>query len=147
MATYRIYYAERDPNAAVATSRYAGRVYSLGREVESNPASAEVEWEETVDADSAPEALDAFFGDHVRNRSEVMWVDDDGESHAMEGEVDYNPDMTYIWVEKEKLMEYQGLDEATPGLVVCPLCDGHGEVEPEAAEAYMAGVAGEPFEG
>jgi hypothetical protein len=35
-------------------------------------------------------------------------------------------------------MEYQGIGEATPGLVTCPLCDGRGEVEEQLADDYLA---------
>jgi hypothetical protein len=34
-------------------------------------------------------------------------------------------------------MEYQGLDEATPGMTACPLCEGAGEVTLEVAEEYL----------
>ena len=65
-----------------------------------------------------------------------MWIDERGESRAVEG-LSYDPHKTYIWVENGKLMEYQGLDEATPGKVSCPLCDGSGEVTVEAADEYL----------
>jgi hypothetical protein len=35
-------------------------------------------------------------------------------------------------------MEYQGVDEATPGLVTCPLCGGEGEVEESVADEFLA---------
>ena len=30
------------------------------------------------------------------------------------------------------------MDEATPGMVTCPLCGGEGEVDEAAAEEYLA---------
>ena len=34
-------------------------------------------------------------------------------------------------------MEYQGMDETTPGMVTCPLCGGEGEVEEEIADEFL----------
>ncbi len=130
MPTYRIYYSEREPHdkAALRNSPIAGR----GRH---SDAFTETEWEETVKASDPVGALDAFFRERLRNNSELAWVDDDGEARTVEG-LDYNPDLTYIWVEDGKLMEFQGLDEATEGMVTCPLCNGHGEVEEELAAEF-----------
>jgi hypothetical protein len=75
-------------------------------------------------------ALDIFFREHAGGARDLAWVDDDGEAHPVTG-LDYDPEQTYIWVEDEKLMEYQGFDEATPGMVTCTLCNGHGEVDEE----------------
>ena len=49
----------------------------------------------------------------------------------------YDAAKTYIWIENGKLMEYQGLDEGTPGMVSCPLCEGVGEVTAEVADEYV----------
>ncbi len=94
-----------------------------------------VEWEEEVEAQSPPEALDAFFREHVRDRSDLMWVDESGQSRELEG-LDYDPEVTYIWIEDDKLMEYLGMDESTPGMVTCPLCGGEGEVPEEIAQEF-----------
>jgi len=67
-----------------------------------------------------------------------MWVDETGQSHELQGVEDYDPEKTYIWIEDDKLMEYQGMDEATPGMVTCPLCGGEGEVVAEVAEEFTA---------
>jgi hypothetical protein len=137
--TYRIYYSERDPNTAVDTARYtspAERLYNIGR---GSSRIEETEWEEEVEGRDRVAALEAFFADHVGSRSDVMWVDSNGDSHAIEGVEDYNPEKTYIWIEKDKLMEYQGVDEATPGMTACPLCEGAGEVTVEAADEFLAG--------
>lgn len=134
MPTYRIYYAERevgdqhlgDPFSILAAGRTYRRDYVR-----------ETEWEEEVDARNRDGALDSFFKEHVRDNSELMWVDEEGESRPVEG-VTYDADKTYVWIENGKLMEYQGIDEATPGLVSCPLCEGTGEVTAEIADEYLA---------
>ena len=134
MPTYRIFYVERMPHGA----RDWMRVYGLRRagagleEIRHR----EIEWEEELEAGNPAQALDAFFREHVPDRTQVMWVDDAGESHELQGLEDYDSDKTYIWIEDDKLMEFQGLGEATPGMVTCPLCGGEGEVVAEAAEEY-----------
>jgi hypothetical protein len=136
--TYRIYYAERDPGTAVDTARYASPTESLRGLGTSGSPIDETEWEEEVEGRDPAAALEAFFAAHVASRSEVMWVDANGDSHAIEGVGDYQPEKAYIWIEDGKLMEYQGIDAATPGLVSCPLCEGTGEVTAEAADEYLA---------
>jgi len=139
MPTYRIYYAEletRDtsgPDAATLRGLSPPERYSR------------TEWEDQVDAGDPLGALDIFFREHAGGARNVAWVDDDGEAHPLTG-VDYDPDLTYIWVEDGKLMEYQGYDEATPGMVTCPLCNGHGEVDEDLA-AEFAEVWGEEEDG
>src|SRR5207249_11458422 len=98
---------------------------------------SETEWEEEVDAPNTDGALDSFFKEHVRDNSELMWLDDEGESRPVEG-VTYDAGKTYIWIEDGKLMEYQGLDEATPGMVSCPVCEGVGEVTAKVADEFLA---------
>lgn len=106
----------------------------------------ETEWEEEVEGGDGAAALEAFFREHVSDRSNVMWVDEDGEGQQIVGGAEYVPDKTYIWMENGKLMEYQGLDEATPGMVSCPLCEGAGEVTVEVADEYLAEYGGENIE-
>jgi hypothetical protein len=137
--TYRVYYAAREPTSDDDALFPAARLGGMG--IHRQDAYAETEWEETVEAGSTVEALDAFLRNRVRDNSELAWVDDDGEPHPVEG-LDYNPELTYIWVEDGKLMEFQGIDEATPGMVTCPLCNGHGEVE-EALAAEFEEVWGD----
>ena len=98
---------------------------------------SETRWEEEVEARDATEALAAFFREHVADSEQVMWVDESGESRRIEG-LGYDPEKTYIWIEDDKLMEYEGMDEATPGMVACPLCGGEGEVEEALAEEFLA---------
>ena len=130
--TYRVYYAAREPKDS-AFRADAARAY---RGVSSDY-FAETEWEEEVEARNSEEALEAFFGEHIKDRSEVMLVDEDGEARPLEGLEEYDWERTYIWMEDGKLMEYQGLDEATPGKVTCPLCEGAGEVDEEVAEEFL----------
>ena len=135
MPTYRVYYAERMPRGARDWMQTAGlRRLDVGLE---EMRHEEVAWEEEVEALSAPEALDAFFREHVSDRTQVMWLDESGQSREVQG-LDYDPEVTYIWIEDDKLMEYQGMDKTTPGMVTCPLCGGEGEVEEEIAEEFLA---------
>jgi len=143
VATYRIYYAEREvgdlrPGDPASISPLY-KAYRPGDYV------SETEWEEEVEAPNTDGALDSFFREHVRDNSELMWVDDDGESRPVEG-VTYDADKTYIWIENGKLMEYQGIDEATPGMVSCPLCEGAGEVTTEIADEFLADYGEDPEE-
>ena len=140
MPTYRVYYAEREPTDSDKSPFYGARLAHLGRH-ETEPYK-ETEWEEQVEAPDVSRALDAFFREHIRDNSELMWVDGEGQSRPVEG-LSYDADKRYIWIEESdeggrRLMEYQGIDEATPGLVTCPLCDGRGEVEEELADEYLA---------
>lgn len=98
----------------------------------------EVEWEEEVEGRTATEALDSFFREHVADQTHVKWVDERGDVADVEGIGGFDTEVTYIWIEDDKLMEYQGMDEATPGMVTCPLCGGEGEVDEAAAEEYLA---------
>jgi hypothetical protein len=133
--TYRIYYAERQVGDQRSDSPLSNiPSYRVSKHTDY---VSETEWEEEVQGRDGASALEAFFREHVRDRSQVMWVDEQGESQPLTGVADYEPDRTYIWVENDKLMEYQGLDEATPGMVSCPLCDGAGEVTVEVADEYL----------
>ncbi len=133
MPTYRIFYAAREATEEDKAPFQDIRLGGLG--IHRQDAYAETEWEETIEAESGPEALDAFFREHIRDNSELAWIDDEGQTRTVEG-LDYNPDLSYIWVEDGKLMEFQGLDEATPGMVTCPLCNGHGEIEEALAAEF-----------
>jgi hypothetical protein len=135
MPTYRIYYSERDPGTVDTDRSPAESLRTLGS---SGNAIDETEWEEEVEASDGPAALQAFFAAHAVSGSDVMWVDANGDSRQVEGTGDYETDKVYIWIENGKLMEYQGLDEGTPGLVSCPLCEGAGEVTVEVADEYLA---------
>ena len=136
MATFRVYYVERMPRGA----RDWMRTYGLrGTGAEPEEAGQEaVEWEEEVEARSAAEALDTFFREHVSDRTQVMWVDEAGESHKLRGIEDYESEKPYIWIEDDKLMAYQGMDEVTAGMATCPLCGGAGEVVAEVADEFRA---------
>ncbi len=136
MPTFRVYYVERMPRGA----REWLRTYGLsGVGVDGEEAGhEEVEWEEEVEARSPTEALDTFFREHVSDRSQVMWLDEAGESHELRGIKDYEAEKPYIWIEDDKLMAYQGMDEVTAGMATCPLCGGAGEVVAEVADEFLA---------
>ena len=141
MPTFRVYYVERMPRGARDWMRMYG-MSRAGTEPEET-SHEEVEWEEEVEARSAAEALDTFFREHVSDRTQVMWVDDAGESHKLRGIEDYESEKPYIWIEDDKLMAYQGMDEVTPGMATCPLCGGAGEVVAEVADEFRAAEEGE----
>ena len=137
MPTYRVYYAERMPRGAEDWMRTMGH-HRWGAEDQKLLEHEEVEWEEEVEARTATEALDSFFREHVADQTHVKWVDERGDVADVEGIGGFDSEITYIWIEDDKLMEYQGMDEATPGMVTCPLCGGEGEVDEAAAEEYLA---------
>ncbi len=137
MPTYRVYYAERQLGASDTSDSFSQMPTVRG--TRPTDYHSDTEWEEEVEGRNTSEALEAFFREHVRDRREVRWVDERGESRPIEGVSDYESDKAYIWIEDQKLMEYQGIDEATPGMVACPLCDGAGEVTLETADEYLAG--------
>jgi hypothetical protein len=135
--TYRIYYSERDTGTAADPERYMSPAERLSGLGSVGGQMDETEWEEEVEGRDRAEALGVFFAAHVASRSDIMWVDAKGDSHPVEDAGDYQPEKSYIWIEDGKLMEYQGLDEATPGMVSCPLCEGTGEVTSNVADEYL----------
>jgi hypothetical protein len=135
MPTYRIYYAEREAPEG-GGHRRPGQIFGDDLPIPAGGGPLhETEWEEEIEAASEAEALDAFFREHAPDRFRIGFVDDEGNSRAVEG-FDFDPDATYIWTENDRMMEYQGIDEATPGMVTCPLCNGHGEVDEETATEF-----------
>ena len=129
MTRFRVFYIERQP-------KDGGGQIDL-RAAVARPGSyfKETDWEEQVEAPSANAALDSFFREHAGHAEGVMIIEEDGRGHPVEG-IDYDPDRTYVWIEDGKMMEYQGMAEATAGAVSCPLCDGSGEVDEEIAQEF-----------
>jgi len=100
-------------------------------------AFSETEYEDQIEATSPPEALNLFFEQHVEYREDVMIKGTDGRAHPIEGLADYDPGTVYLWIEDHHMMmEYQGIEEMTPGLVVCPMCNGSGEVDEHLVDSY-----------
>jgi len=128
VATFRIYYSERGSRRGAAGIDLYGRAEDY---------SGETEWEETVEARSESGALEEFFKEHGPRAEGLHIVEETGESRALVGIEPFDSDRTYIWIEDGKLMEYQGLEEATPGMVTCPLCEGAGEVDEELAQEFL----------
>jgi hypothetical protein len=131
MPTYRIFYVEHTPKAHEAGAD-ARDLYILDEDEFDDS-----EWEETYDGNNAEKALAGFFQDHAPE-GDVQIIEEDGDARDVSSVEGFDPDRTYIWVEEGALMEYQGMEEATPGMVACPMCDGTGEVSEEAAEEYAA---------
>jgi hypothetical protein len=139
MARFRIFYAEHGPadDDSLTTAPPEAIGFSNDGDEES-----ESEWEEAYDANNPEGALAGFFSDHAPDRSQIAIVDESGEARPIGGD-NFDPDRTYIWIEDGSLMEYQGLQEATPGTVTCPLCDGTGEVDEAVAEEYAEQFGGD----
>ena len=132
MPSYRFYYAERSISPE-DRNRIFGKYPKDGNyDVE---VLEENHWEENVEARDPYEALDSFFREHLDSRAMLMWIDDRQRAHAA-GEREADLEKTYIWIEDDMLMELQETEEATPGMVSCPLCDGDGEVDEALAEEF-----------
>ncbi|MBW1758428.1 MAG: hypothetical protein JRJ80_19980 [Deltaproteobacteria bacterium] len=131
MARFRVFYIERQPKDG------GGRIDLRAAGARPGSYFKETDWEEQVEAPNAKAALDSFFREHAGHAEGVMIIEEDGRGHPVEG-IDYDPDRTYVWVEDGKLMEYQGMAEATAGAISCPLCDGSGEVDEEIAQEFSS---------
>jgi hypothetical protein len=132
MPTFRIFYIEHEGEADEASF-----TPTTPADDDDGEGGLQTEWEETVEARNASAALEAFFGEHVSSREEVRIIDEDGDPRSVGGTEEFDPDRMYIWVENGKVMEYQGMQEATPGMVTCPLCDGAGEVDEEVSQQFL----------
>lgn len=140
MTTYRIYYVEREFKG-LQGGNLLERIYGSAGGGFGTSEVTETDWEETYDGRDASTALAAFFRDHTQGKSDVRILEEEGGARPVEENEEWDLDRTYVWVEEGKLMEYQGLDEATPGMVSCPLCDGTGEVAEAIAQDYEASQA------
>jgi hypothetical protein len=130
MPRYRIFYADHGPAADDA--------FSPGYDdVDNDVEEVEDEWEETFEAKDPASALKQFFHEHTPRNKGLRMIEEDGSARVVDTWEDFDPDRTFVWVEEDRLMEYQGLQEATPGMVACPLCDGAGEVEEDVAEDFV----------
>jgi predicted nucleotidyltransferase len=132
MGRYRVFYLERKPNkpGSVYIDPEAGLVLPRDGSV-----FKETDWEETVEGHNPGDALDMFFREHAGASDRVLIIEEDGKGYPVPG-ISYDPDRTYVWIEDDNLMEYQGMAEAAEGSVTCPLCDGEGEVDEEIAEEF-----------
>jgi hypothetical protein len=132
MPNFRIYYVARRPHGI--------RFSSEGILSEEEPRGllhhGEMNWEEDVEARNAREALRAFFEEHLEQRSDLAYIDEDGRTQRLRRIDDFDPDRTYVWTEDDRLMEFQGIENLEGGLVPCPLCGGSGEVTPDVAAEF-----------
>ncbi len=132
MANFRIFYIERELKDPAFTDVSRALTGTIPDEY-----VGETEWEETYEGKNWEQAMDAFFRDHAPG-AEVGIIEEDGTSRPVAVTEGWQHDRTYVWIEEGKLMLYQGLDESTPGMVACPLCDGAGEVDDATAEEFAA---------
>lgn len=134
MGRYRIFYMERKPREPGSI-----RIDQDGQLIIPSTLGVlkETDWEETVEARNPSAALDEFFREHAGPMDRVLLIEEDGKGYPITS-LDYDPDRTYVWVEDDNLMEYQGMAEAAEGTVTCPLCDGEGEVDEEIAEEFTS---------
>ena len=134
---YRVYYAEREVGrGAHDVDGEPPIMLRSGTTHFGSPLVRETEWEDEVDASSIDAALDQFFREHAGSPENVKWLDDDDMSHAAAG-LSYDPDRSYIWIEEDRLMAFQGIDPAEPGQTVCPFCSGKGTVDESVAQEYF----------
>ena len=141
MPTFRIYYIERElKDRSFPTSINQAMHAEIPQDY-----VGETEWEENYEAKNWEQAMDAFFRDHAAG-GEVGIIEEDGMSRPVTETEGWDNDRTYVWIEEGRLMLYQGLDESTPGMVACPLCDGSGEVDEAMAEEFAEAMGGEDDE-
>lgn len=135
MPTYRIYYFERQLTG-VRPRDYLEHLGWDRIEPEAEiPQGTETEWEEDIEAEDERDALRIFFRDHLKDEADLGYLDERGEPQRPWRLDDLDPERTYLWVEGDKLMQYQGI-ESLANLVACPLCGGSGRVSPDVAEEF-----------
>ena len=137
MPTYRIYYFERQLTGVRPRDYLEHLGWGRSEPEAELPQGTETEWEEDIEADDERDALRIFFHDHLENESDLGYLDEQGERQRPWRLDDLDPERTYVWVEGDKLMQYQGI-ESLANLVQCPLCGGSGKVSPDLAEEFAA---------
>ncbi len=134
MPKYRIYYTERKLKDSSARP---GLVEEYLRLLTGDEHVSQTEWEEEVEAKNAQAALEAFFDEHVPERSMVHIVEEDGRDYPIKGVGDFDPNRTYVWLEDGAFLYFDGMDEVKHGMTTCPLCEGAGEVDEEVADEFL----------
>jgi hypothetical protein len=132
MPSYRVNYLGRSSNAPGSGAPNDLPNFMTNRQ----SGLTETEFEDELQATTPEQALGAFFGEHTERREDVMMLGADGRAHAIEGVTDYDPDTVYLWIEDGMMMEYQGIEEMTPGKAICPMCNGSGEIDEAVADDY-----------
>jgi hypothetical protein len=132
MPSYRVNYLGRSSNAPGSGAANDLPNFMTNRQ----SGLTETEFEDELQATTPAQALVAFFGEHAERREDVMLLGADGRAHAIEGVADYDPGTVYLWIEDGLMMEYQGIEEMTPGKAICPMCNGSGEIDESLADSY-----------
>ena len=132
MPSYRVNYVGRSSNAPGSGAPNDLPNFMTNRQ----SGLTETEFEDEFQAATPAQALEAFFGEHAERRENVMMLGADGRSHPIEGVADYDPGTVYLWIEDGMMMEYQGIEEMTPGKAICPMCNGSGEIDESLADSY-----------
>lgn len=137
MPRFRVYYTERTIGQSDVSPDDTGVYKGPGTRLFTGSRSYvhATEWEDGIDAKDVDAALEEFFNQHAGGMENVMWLDEYDESHPATG-LRYDRTLSYIWMEGDRLMEYQGLDEIVAGRVVCPFCNGKGVTDESVVEEY-----------
>jgi hypothetical protein len=133
MPSYRVNYVGRSSNAPGFGADNDLPNFMTNRQ----SGLTETEFEDELQAPTSAKALEAFFGENAERRDDVMMLGADGRSHPIEGVADYDPGTVYLWIEDGMMMEYQGIEEMTPGKAICPMCNGSGEIDESLADSYI----------
>lgn len=137
MPRYRINYLSRTEESPGSSSADAQLLLNpVARMTFARERLYETEFQDEVEAMSPAAALDAFFWQHADRREDVMIKASDGRGYPIEGLADYDPGTIYLWIEDNWFMEYQSLEEMTAGRVICPMCNGDGELEESLVDFY-----------
>ncbi len=132
MPRYRVNYVGRSPNSLGSGAPNDLPNFMTNRQ----SGLTETEFEDELQATTPALALAAFFAEHAERREDVMMLGSDGRSHPIGGVADYEPGTVYLWIEDGMMMEYQGIEEMTPGKAICPMCNGAAEIDETLADRY-----------
>ncbi len=136
MPKYRVSYVEREVEARARYRYFSDPSQSPGARWNGERVH-ETGWEEEVDAPNSATALETFFREHAGEREKVLRLDRDLDRGVPVDTREFEPDETYLWIEGDKLMEYEGIEAMTFGRTTCPLCLGKGGIDHALADYYF----------